>query len=101
MNSPCLVSVFGEWGGRSYFSHSTLAPRAFCSAETALRAYARLAKPHGEIKCPLRGRLISFRVAYIIPMPGAPPAGIAGVSSLILATTDSVVNRVDATLVAF
>ena len=30
-----------------------------------------------------------------------PPAGIAGVSSLMLATTDSVVRRVDATLVAF
>jgi chaperonin GroL len=38
---------------------------------------------------------------YIIPMPPAPPAGIAGASSFILATTDSVVNKVDATLVAF
>jgi len=37
---------------------------------------------------------------YIIPIPGAPP-GIAGASSLILATTDSVVNKVEATLVAF
>ena len=33
------------------------------------------------------------------PIP--PPAGIAGTSSLMLATTDSVVNNVDATLVAF
>ena len=31
----------------------------------------------------------------------APPAGIAGVSSLIEATTDSVVSNVEATLVAF
>lgn len=31
----------------------------------------------------------------------APPAGIAGASSLILATTDSVVRSVEATLVAF
>ena len=38
--------------------------------------------------------------AYIIPMPGL-PAGIAGAGSLISATTDSVVNKVDATLVAF
>ena len=37
---------------------------------------------------------------YIIP-PIPPPAGIAGASSLIFATTDSVVSRVDATLVAF
>ena len=37
---------------------------------------------------------------YIIPIP-APPAGIAGVSSLIVDTTDSVVRSVDATLVAF
>ena len=36
---------------------------------------------------------------YIIPIP--PPAGIAGASDLIVATTDSVVNKVDATLVAF
>ena len=36
---------------------------------------------------------------YIMPIP--PPAGIAGVSSLMLATKDSVVSRVDATLVAF
>ena len=38
---------------------------------------------------------------YIIPSPPSAPAGIAGVSSLIVATTDSVVSRVDATLVAF
>ena len=36
---------------------------------------------------------------YIIPIP--PPAGIAGVSSLMFATQDSVVRSVDATLVAF
>ena len=39
--------------------------------------------------------------AYIIPPLPAPPAGIAGVSSLMFATTDSVVSKVDATLVAF
>ena len=46
---------------------------------------------------------ITFRGSvsdYIIP-PMPPPGGIIGVSSLILATTDSVVKRVDATLVAF
>ena len=37
---------------------------------------------------------------YIIPMP-PPIGGAAGVSSLISATTDSVVNNVDATDVAF
>ena len=37
---------------------------------------------------------------YIIPMPGF-PAGTAGASSLISATTDSVVRSVEATLVAF
>ena len=38
--------------------------------------------------------------AYIIP-PMPAPAGIAGVSSLMLATADSVVRNVEATLVAF
>lgn len=38
---------------------------------------------------------------YIIPIPPAPPAGIAGTSSLIFATTDSVVSNVEATDVAF
>ena len=38
---------------------------------------------------------------YIIPIPAGAPAGIAGASSLILATTDSVVNNVEATDVAF
>ena len=38
--------------------------------------------------------------AYIIP-PMPAPAGIAGASSLIVATTDSVVRSVEATLVAF
>ena len=38
-------------------------------------------------------------VFYIIPIP--PPAGIAGTSSLILATADSVVRSVDATEFAF
>jgi len=37
---------------------------------------------------------------YIIPMPGF-PAGTAGASSLISATTDSVVRSVEATDVAF
>ena len=36
---------------------------------------------------------------YIIPIP--PPAGIAGTSSLIFATADSVVSSVDATELAF
>ena len=39
-------------------------------------------------------------VNYIIPIPGL-PAGAAGASSGIIDTTDSVVSRVDATLVAF
>ena len=42
-----------------------------------------------------------FFTAYIMPIPGAPPAGIAGAGSLMSATTDSVVNKVEATLVAF
>lgn len=41
-----------------------------------------------------------FHRAYIIP-PMPAPAGAAGVSSLMFATTDSVVRRVEATLVAF
>lgn len=36
---------------------------------------------------------------HIIPIP--PPAGIGGTSSLMFATTDSVVRSVAATLVAF
>ena len=44
---------------------------------------------------------LSYRtLTYIIP-PIPPPAGIAGASSLMFATTDSVVRSVDATLVAF
>ena len=39
--------------------------------------------------------------SYIIPPIPAPPAGAAGAGSLMLATTDSVVSRVAATLVAF
>ena len=38
--------------------------------------------------------------AYIIPIPAGAPAGIAGASSLIFATTDSVVNNVESTDVA-
>ena len=45
-------------------------------------------------------RTVPSHIFYIMPIP-APPAGIAGVSSLIVATTDSVVKSVDATLVAF
>ncbi len=52
-------------------------------------------------KClPLGRRLFLSLRFYIIPMPGL-PAGIAGASSLMFATTDSVVSSVDATLVAF
>ena len=43
---------------------------------------------------------VKFYFSYIIPIPGA-PAGIAGVSSLIVETTASVVSNVPATLVAF
>ncbi len=43
---------------------------------------------------------LSNAISYIMP-PIPPPAGIAGVSSLIFATADSVVRKVDATLVAF
>ena len=46
----------------------------------------------------LRMRRFCFRY-YIISIP--PGAGAAGVFSFILATTDSVVNKVDATLFAF
>ena len=47
-------------------------------------------------------RLVPLMTCYIIPpMPPIPPAGIAGASSLIFATTDSVVSNVEATLVAF
>ena len=48
-----------------------------------------------------RYNLIRINLFYIMPpIPGA-PAGIAGASSLIVATTDSVVRSVEATLVAF
>ncbi len=39
-------------------------------------------------------------INYIMP-PIPPPAGIGGISSLIVPTTDSVVRSVEATLVAF
>lgn len=48
----------------------------------------------------LRSNVFCAPDDYIIP-PIPPPAGIAGVSSLMLATADSVVSSVDATLVAF
>ena len=44
---------------------------------------------------------LSAQCLYIIPIPAGAPAGIAGASSLIFATTDSVVNNVEATDVAF
>ncbi len=43
----------------------------------------------------------SGSLTYIMPPMPAPAAGPAGASSLMLATADSVVSRVDATLVAF
>ena len=46
-------------------------------------------------------RLFSLCARYIIPPMPPAPAGIGGSGSLILATTDSVVSKVAATLVAF
>ena len=43
--------------------------------------------------------IFCFLTDYIIPIPGL--AAGAGVSSLMMATADSVVSNVDATLVAF
>ena len=43
--------------------------------------------------------IFCFLTDYIIPIPGL--AAGAGVSSLMIATADSVVSNVDATLVAF
>ena len=51
--------------------------------------------PHGVLL------KIFFCAGYYYIMPGAPPAGMGGMGSLMLDTTDSVVSRVDATLVAF
>jgi len=65
-----------------------------CFAHGFLVKHAR--KPNARF----RGRLVFSLRAYIIP-PMPAPAGIAGVSSLIFATTLSVVSRVLATLVAF
>ena len=48
---------------------------------------------------PIRADCFMKMTDYIIPMLGL--AAAAGVSSLMLATTDSVVSRVAATLVAF
>ena len=45
--------------------------------------------------------LIFYSWDYIIPIPPAAPAGAAGTGSLMFATTDSVVRKVEATLVAF
>ena len=42
-----------------------------------------------------------FAGCIYIPMPMPPPAGIGGVGSLMVETTDSVVRSVEATLVAF
>ena len=60
--------------------------------------FVLIVNPSGKIKCgPFLGTALDFLpMGYIIP-PIPPPAGIAGVSSLILATTDSVVSSVDAT----
>lgn len=63
-----------------------LTPHAFYNPSSGLR---RLKEPTPHDKY------------YIIPMPPPPIGGIAGVSSLISATTDSVVNSVEATEVAF
>ena len=55
--------------------------------------------PIGISGVPYNSYLVVLNDYIIPPMPA--PAGIAGVSSLMLATADSVVRNVEATLVAF
>lgn len=61
--------------------------------------------PRGYVQARLRGGQFIYAIvslfAYIMPIPGFPPAGIGGIGSLISATTDSVVRNVEATDVAF
>lgn len=77
---------------RKLASQRLAAPFACC-------ADSLLASGAGKTNAALQ-RLFSLCARYIIP-PMPPPAGIGGSGSLMLATTDSVVSRVAATLVAF
>ena len=72
--------------------------RAYALSVRLRQTFARSRR--GKNKCRF-APLVFPSAPYIIPMPPAPPAGIAGSGSLMFATTDSVVSRVLATLVAF
>ena len=63
------------------------------------KCFAFIVNQTGESKCHYVA-LTFLQFGYIIP-PMPAPAGIAGASSLIFATTLSVVRKVLATLVAF
>ena len=58
----------------------------------------RRKKRHLRMEVPCNN---GFAGCIYIPMPMPPPAGIGGVGSLMVETTDSVVRSVEATLVAF
>ena len=68
-----------------------------------METYAAARKKNGtaHMAMPFSISFLFIAGTYIIPPMPPAPAGIAGVSSLIFATTLSVVSRVLATLVAF
>ena len=76
---------------------------SFCNLVSSSPALSHAQnRPIGLTRCfaaILLMRRRSFLYHIIPPMPA--PAGAAGVSSLMFATTDSVVSKVEATLVAF
>ena len=76
--------------------------RPFWLVQPLLRKYEKKARAHAQasLAWALAFFLPGIR-AYIIPIPAPAPAGIAGVSSLMSATTDSVVSSVEAMDVAF
>jgi hypothetical protein len=86
--------------------HGWLTPASVYSwyAQYVLLAHIRTfvkKKTRGSHECDHGFSFFLIVYDYIMPIPAPAPAGIAGVSSLIVATADSVVRSVEATDVAF
>ena len=75
--------------------------RSFASQNRSFLMSGRFLKRQGAPRASTGAPCLFVTWYYHIIPPIPAPAGAAGVSSLIFATTDSVVSKVEATLVAF
>ena len=101
---PCFSLLCDNTHGLLRFAPAILQAfgiRSFASQNRSFLMSGRLVKRRQPSHASMDGcRLFLIWYYHIIP-PIPAPAGAAGVSSLIFATTDSVVSKVEATLVAF